>query len=155
SITTDEKSDQWQKADRLLQKFPGREQLLTRIRSELAKQGLDFERDLRPALGPEVDLAIFDVANASDTVVGMTKPDDANKLVGILKKTDDPPKVIEKRDDGWVVFGNAQATVDRIGAAGAKLADARGYNDAVAKLPGDALATVWFGGDSILKAASS
>jgi hypothetical protein len=152
AVATDDGSDQWKKADALLQKFPGRDKLLSYFRDELAKEGLDYEHDLRPALGPEVDIAVFDLADADNTAVGLTKPDDPDKLVSLLKKGDDAPQVIEKRDDGWVVFGDSQSAVDRIGADGAKLADSSAYKEALGKLPEEALLTAWVDGPPVAAA---
>jgi uncharacterized protein DUF3352 len=152
SITTDETSDQWKQADELLKKFPGREQLLTSIKSQLGEEGIDFERDLRPALGPETDLVVFRFEQAGETLVGMTKPEDPDKLMELLKKADDPPTVVVKRDDGWVVFSDAQASVDRIGAEGPKLADSEAYQAALEQLPEEALATAWVDGKATVNA---
>jgi len=152
TVTTDESSDQWQKADALLKKFPGREKLLAYVRKELNQEGVNYERDVRPALGPEVDLAIFELESAGDNLVGMTKPDDPDKLVELLKKGSDAPKVIKKRDDGWVVFSDSQSAVDEIGAAGAKLADNSSYKDALGTLPEKAVATAWVDGKSAVAA---
>ena len=44
SIDTDIGSSQWQQVDALSKKFPGRALALSRIESELTKQGLDFAR---------------------------------------------------------------------------------------------------------------
>jgi hypothetical protein len=152
AATTDEDSDQWKKADALLKKFPGREQLLASIRKELSQEGVDFERDILPALGPEVDFAIFDLQDAGNSAVGMTKPDDPDKLVDLLHKGDDPPKVIKKRDDGWVVFSDSQTAVDQIGAEGDKLADDSDYEDALSKLPEESLASAWVDGKAAVQA---
>ena len=146
AATTDESSDQWQKADALLKRFPGRDRLLEYVRKELAQEGISYERDLRPALGPEVDLAVFDFEDADNSAVGMTKPDDPDKLVALLQKSDDPPKVIKKRDDGWVVFSDSQAAVDKLGTDGPKLADSDDFKDALDELPDDALASAWVAG---------
>jgi hypothetical protein len=82
----------------------------------------------------------------------MTKPEDPDKLVALLKKDHEAPKVIEKRDDGWVVFGDSQTAVDKIGAAGAKLADNEAYKEALDTLPEGALATAWVAGKPVLDA---
>ena len=38
---------------RLADRFPGKAELYARARRELSKQGLDFETDVKPALGPD------------------------------------------------------------------------------------------------------
>jgi hypothetical protein len=152
AFVTDESSEQWKQADELLKKFPGRQKLIDSVNKELSEEGIDFQQDLLPALGPETDIVVFNFQNAGDTVVGLTKPDDPDKLIELLGKGDDPPKVVEKRDDGWVVFGDSQETVDRIGADGPKLADAEGYQAALEQLPEEPLATAWVDGQTTVAA---
>ena len=152
AVTTDENSSQWEQADALLKKFPGREKLLAEARKELSSEGVNFQRDVLPALGPEVDFALFDLADAEASLVGLTKPEDPEKLMELLKKGDDPPQIVKKRDDGWVVFSDSQASVDRIGASGAKLADDSRYKDALGKLPEESLASAWIEGKPLVTA---
>ena len=61
-----------------------------------------------PALGPEVDIAIFDLSDADTSTVGLTKPDDPDKLMEVLKKGDDPPKIVKKRGNCNVHFRGEQ-----------------------------------------------
>src|SRR5215216_93462 len=62
---TDPSSDQWQKADELLSHFPGRAKLLASVRKDLAKDGLTWEGDLKPALGDALHLVLLSY-NAAD-----------------------------------------------------------------------------------------
>ena len=43
----------------LVDRFPAKDRLYAAIRNELAKQGLDFGADVRPALGPETPVGRF------------------------------------------------------------------------------------------------
>ena len=56
---TDPGSSQWQKADALLGHFPGREKLLASFRKDLAKDGVSWEKDLKPSLGDELNLVLL------------------------------------------------------------------------------------------------
>jgi len=73
---TDPDSSQWAKADALLGRFPGREKLLAEARKDLLKDGLTWERDVKPALGPELNLALLDFNDADHNYVFFTKPKD-------------------------------------------------------------------------------
>src|SRR5437588_9997560 len=59
SIDSDLSSDQWKKVDSLLRKFPGRSLLLRAVNNELTKNGVDYSKDVKPALGPELDIVWF------------------------------------------------------------------------------------------------
>ena len=63
SIDSDLSSDQWQQLDKLLRKFPSYPQLLAEARSSLKEEaGLDYESDIKPALGNEIDVVWLDFA---------------------------------------------------------------------------------------------
>src|SRR5204863_7018242 len=61
ALSTEFDSDQWKQIEALGAKVPGYDSLLKQGREQLAKQGLDFEQDVKPALGPEVDIAWLDL----------------------------------------------------------------------------------------------
>lgn len=148
-IDTDLDSAQAKQADALLKKFPGRQQLLDAITSELQHEKLDFHDDIEPALGSEADLVALDFNERS--LVFLIQSKDPDKLVSLLKKGNDQPKVIEQRDGGWVVGGDDKAAVDRIGADGPKLADDAKFKDALARLPAETLVTGYVDGRSAIQ----
>ncbi len=152
SITSDLDAAQAKQADELLKKFPARDRLLREIKKQLGSERLDYESDIKPALGPEVDLVILDVARAGQTLVGLTKPADTAKLEALLKRGDDAPKAIKMLDDGWVAFGDDQASVEQIGPGSNTLADTSPFEDAMDKLPAEALAKGWADGESLVGA---
>src|SRR5262249_39177218 len=125
-------------------RFPGYQKLLDQGRAELAKQGLDFEKDVVPALGPEVDFAFLDFQNKGDDVVAVTKPDDPSKLDAVLKKSKTPP--VTTTVDGWVVIAQKQAQLDAVTGAKDKLADDQGFKDAMASLPGGDVVRLYLNG---------
>src|SRR6185503_19885851 len=85
TAVTDPSSDQWQKADALLSKFPGREKLLADFRKSLAKDGLTWEGDLEPALGDDVSLVLLSYKDPDHNYVFFTKPKDEAKLDKVLE----------------------------------------------------------------------
>ena len=85
SVSTDFSSAQWKQVTKLAGRFPGTPQLIAALKKQT--KGLDFEQDIKPALGPEVDLVWFDAANNGNDVVGLTKPDTTAKLEALLQKS--------------------------------------------------------------------
>ena len=111
ALETDLDSEQWNTLETLLDKFPGKERLLAQLRASLAEEGVDFERDVRPALGDELDVVWLDLAGGGENVVALTRPRDEEKLDQLLEKGDDPP--VRGEVEGWTVVADDQATLDR------------------------------------------
>lgn len=151
SIDTDLASEQWQAAQDLLDKFPGKEELLNELKGELASEDVDFERDVRPVLGPELGVALLDFDD-DDSYVALMQPKDEAKLNALLEKGDDPP--VHTEIEGWTVFAETQAVLDRFRQEreGAKLSSSAAYEEAVGELPGDALVKWYFGGPQVQRA---
>jgi Protein of unknown function (DUF3352) len=159
AIDSDLGSDQWQRADDLLQKFPGRSQLLDSIRKSLKEDsGLDYEQDVKPALGDEIDLVWLDFENDGSNVVGLTQPKDDDAFRRMIKKGNEtdssPDKLLYEEVDGWFVLSDEQAKIDRFKRemAGDKLADYPSYKDALGELPEASLVSVYAKGQSITEA---
>lgn len=148
SIDTNLESAQWQAAQDLLARFPGREKLFDLLRKELAAEDVDFERDVRPVLGPEIGVVWLDT-NDEDAFVGLMQPKDEAKLAALLKKGDDP--VVLTEIDGWTVFSDTQEKLDRFRRelSGEKLSESDAYAEAVSTLPEDALLKLYFGGPQV------
>ncbi|HEY3050486.1 MAG TPA: DUF3352 domain-containing protein [Gaiellaceae bacterium] len=157
AVNSDLSTAQWRQADELLQKFPGRAQLLDGIRSSMKEDsGLDYEQDVEPALGDEIDLVWLDLAKDGSNVVGITKPKDADAFRRMIEKGNKTgsDKLLYDEVDGWFVVADEQAKLDRFEQEmdGAKLADDATYKDALAELPDEALVSVYAKGESITKA---
>jgi hypothetical protein len=150
SIDTNLESEQWRAARSLLNKFPGREKLLDMLRRELAAEDVDFERDVRPVLGSELGVVWLDT-NDDEAFVGLMQARDEEKLAALLRKGD--PPLVHTEIDGWTVFSDEQAKLDRFRReqSGAKLADSDAYSEAVSSLPEDALLKLYFGGPQVQK----
>ncbi len=147
SVDSDLSSEQVEQADELLRKFPGREKLLTELRSSLAKEGVDIEK-LKSSVGPEVDIVVLDL-NASSQAVGLTQPRDKQEFVRLLEQGDQPAKHTTVGD--WVVFSDSQAALDAFSAAqsGDKLAGKSSFIEAMDKLPAAALAKAYVDGNGV------
>lgn len=148
SIDTNLQSEQWQAAQDLLAKFPGREKLLDLMREELAAEDVDFERDVRPVLGPELGVVWLDT-NDEDAFVGLMQAKDEEKLAALLRKGD--PPLVHTEIEGWTVFSDSQEKLDRFRReqTGEKLSDSDAYAEAVSTLPEDALLKLYFGGPQV------
>jgi hypothetical protein len=151
TIDTDLESEQWQNAQDLLDKFPGKERLLDEIRESLEEDDVDFERDVRPVLGPELGVAWLDIDD-EDTFVGFMQAKDEAKLNALLEKGDDP--LVHTKIADWTVFTESQRVLDRFRAAQEreKLADSDAFDEAVETLPEDALFRLYFGGPQVRSA---
>jgi Protein of unknown function (DUF3352) len=148
SIDTNLQSEQWQAAQDLLDKFPGKERLLDELRRELASEDVNFERDVRPVLGPEIGVAWLDIED-DDTFVGLMQPKDEAKLIDLLEKGDDP--LVHTEVEGWTVFAETRSVLDRFRQQreGDKLSGSDAYEEAVSSLPEDALLKLYFGGPQV------
>jgi Protein of unknown function (DUF3352) len=148
SFDTDLESEQWQAAQDLLDRFPGKERLLNEIERELASEDVDFERDVRPVLGPEVGVAWLDLDD-DNTFVGLTQPQDEAKFNALLEKGDE--RLVHTEIEGWTVFAESQAVLDRFRREreGEKLSGSSAYEEAVGELPDDALVKLYVGGPGV------
>lgn len=146
TLTTDEGSAQWTKADQLLRLFPGaRSSLLDAVRSALAGEGLEWDRDVAPALGPEVVV----VATSEGKPVVLTKPDDGARLTALLATLDQPTVTAEV--SGWTAIGQQQAELDAYRSAleSGTLAGDDAFADAMADQPAEALVRMWVNGTAL------
>jgi uncharacterized protein DUF3352 len=160
AVNIDLESDQLKRADALAKKFPGRAKALAQIRAELTKNGVDFERDVKPALGPEVGIAWLDFADNGNNVVGVIQPKDEAKFAALVEKANksDPknPALTAKIGD-WTAVADSQAKLDRLESAqnGAKLADDDRFKAALGDLPADALVKAYVNGLAVRQAVKT
>jgi hypothetical protein len=155
AIDGDVGSSQWQQVDELLKKFPGRERFLSELKKSLAGQKIDYERDVRPALGPELDIAaVADASGRDISYAAMTKPDSIEKAKGLVHKLDEssPPASATRVVDGWLIVSDKQEMIDRVlRGSGSSLADATAFKDAFGQVPDDALLKVYANGPQVSK----
>ena len=158
SIDSDLTSSRWQQVDKLLQKFPIRDQLLTKLKSGLADKNLDYERDVKPALGPEVDLAaVAGAAGQEPSYIFFTKPDSLAKAKELVSKLDSgPPAPATREVDGWLVVAEKEAMIDAVlKGSGSSLADDAAFKDGFGSLVDDAVAKAYANGPQLTKLVNS
>lgn len=156
ALNSDLGSSQWQQLDTLSKKFPGRSKALAQIRQGLADNGVDYEQDVKPALGPEVDVAVVagGPSAGSTSFVLLTEPKDAAKfkaLIAKLNASDQSPSAkpaVYEEVDGWYAVSETQAQIDAVlkGSGGEALSDDATFTKALEKLPGEALVKAYVNG---------
>lgn len=149
TLDTSFDSGQWTAAGDLLDKFPDGDRGIDYILKELGDEGIDFERDVRPALGPETDIVGLDLFSDEGTFVGLTQPDDRQKLEDLLAKSDEP--VVTREIEGWTAFADSEAILDRFEEerADGTLDGADDFNDALSEVEDEALARLYLNGDAV------
>ena len=147
ALETDPESEQWQQADELLDKFPGRAKLVQELSSELSGEGLDLEDDILPALGDETYVVVLDFEDDGDNVVALTQPRDRAKFEALLQQSDEP--LVTRDVDGWTAVAESEAVLDRFVAAGEKLEDAQWFRNAQERVEDEALVTLFANGAAI------
>jgi hypothetical protein len=140
TLVSDEGSEQWQNADRMLELFPGaRESLLTEIQSELSAEGLTWEDDVAPALGPEV---VIVVTNDHQPVV-LTQPDDVAALDALMQQSDEP--LAKEEVSGWTAIAQTAEALSayRRALTQGTLEDVELFRDSFSTLPSESIARGW------------
>jgi hypothetical protein len=150
SVDSNLDSAGWTKAKALLDRFPGKTKVIASLRSSLEQQGLDWETDVKPALGNELDIVWLDFQNDGENYVGVTKPKDAAKFDALLAKGSTP--TVHEQVDGWTVFAEDEKLLDRFRVArddSGSLDDDSGFSDPYGALPSDSLARAWVRGGAL------
>jgi hypothetical protein len=157
SFDTDLGSSQWKQVDALSKKFPGRDMALAMLEQSISKDGVDYNRDIKPALGPEIDLAVVTGPSLSDTAfVGLTKPHDAGKFKALVKKLNEQDSsgqpAVYRKVNGWYALSDSQAHIsEALKSGGKSLADESIYKEALGKLASSALAKAYVNGPQLTK----
>ena len=159
TIDSNADSSQWRQIEELLKKFPDGGQATRFLRASFEEDSkLDWERDVKPALGDEIGLVWLDFKNQGENVVGVTKPKDEGKFRAAVKKGNasdsSGDELIVGELDDWLLISDSQAKIDRFKQQvpkGDSLADDAIYKDAVAELPDDSLVTVFARGRDLLQ----
>ena len=107
-VQTDPGSAQVKDALALVRRFPGGDALLERLEDEVAGDGRDYSRDIKPLLGNP--LAIGAVDASADDFVGAVRVDDVDALQRAVEAGD---AVLEAQVGGGVGHGQVVEPVDR------------------------------------------
>ena len=145
TVSTDTGGTQLKNAEAVLNKFPAHTKLVAALEKSLASSGANVAQ-LQSSLGPELDVAILNVAG-KPAPVGFTKPKDSAGFTAALQKAK------SEQIDGWTVFAQTQAALDAVKNRTSNLSDAQDYQDASKSLPGDTLASAFAGKSAFALAA--
>jgi Protein of unknown function (DUF3352) len=159
SVDTDPDSSQWNTVDRLASKFPDKQKAVDAAKKELRQEGLDWERDLKPALGPEVDIVWLDFANGGENIVALLQPDDDKAFERAVAKgnaKDPDDKAVYERFKGWTLISDKQSLLDRFerlaDAADETLDEDPAFAHAMKSTPDEALAKAYVDGRKVMEA---
>ena len=152
SVDTDQSSGQLQQFDRLTRGLPVRATLIAAINRPLAAHGLDYGRDVKPALGPEVDVAVLKIENGKPEAIALARPDDEAKLRALASRLDRGGEhySVERIAD-WSVVADSRDAFAAVRAAskGRSLADTSDYAAATRALPAEAVARAYVSGRAL------
>lgn len=134
SVDTDVGSAQWQALGGLLSKLPASSTILSRF------------RQLQPALGPELDLAVLPaVSGGKPEAVLLTQPADPAKLTALLG-TVGGGKLVTGTAGGWTAVSESRSALDAVTGASSHLADSSLYQEATGRLAAGAVAEAYANG---------
>jgi hypothetical protein len=147
SIDTRLDSEQW----KVVEDLTGGLKLL---RKALRDEDLDLDRDVRPALGDELNLAVLGLEDGEPIVVALARPDDEAKLrtLAATFDTTDEHYTVERVGD-WSVVADSAEWFEKVrdAEAGRSLADVQWFQDASRQVSGEALALA-YADDAALRA---
>jgi Protein of unknown function (DUF3352) len=154
SVDTDLQSAEWQRLDDLTRGLPARQQIEKALHDALAQKQLNFDRDVRPALGRELNLVVLGGDAASPDVVALAQPEDQAKLLALASRFDEGNEhYTVEQIGGWSVVADSADAFDAVRSAstGRSLADVAGFKAASARLGTDALARLYVDGPAAAK----
>jgi hypothetical protein len=162
SVDTDFDGDGWAALEEFAAKFPGGDNLMQSLADDLgSEEGLDFEADVKPALGDEVALVVLDAPENPDFeaappgtefygepahILVLLQPEDEAAFQRLLEKSNEPPVTDEV--DGWTVVAEIQESLDafRERLDGPRLDGSEDFEQAMDGLDSGALAHVFVNG---------
>lgn len=161
SVDTDFDGDGWAALEEFAARFPNGDNLMQSLADELesSEEDIDFERDVKPALGSEVAFVLLDAPAAdqssSDSFVLLLQPEDDAAFQRLLAKSDEPP--VTEEIEGWTVVSEQQEWLDsfREGLDGDRLEDSEDFDRAMDDLAEGALARVFVNGEKLAQAYES
>jgi hypothetical protein len=158
AIDTDLDSSQWQTVNELANKFPDKQKAIDSIKQQLTKNGLDWEEDLKPALGPELDVVMLDFAHPGETVA-LLQPKNQGAFEDAVRKgnaADPSNKLVYKQFHGWTVVSDKPAAIDAFmqasDSAKRTLSEDKTFSSAMDKA-GDGIFRAYVNGASVMAAA--
>ena len=157
-IDSDLRSSQWQTVNALANKFPDKQKAVDAIKQRLNKKGLDWKRDLEPALGPEVNVVMLNFAHPNETVALM-QPQDEGAFERAVKKgnaIDPSSQLVYDKFHGWTVMSDKQAAIDafeRASDSSVRMLPEDGTFSSATRKSGDGILRAYVNGAQVMTAA--
>ena len=162
AFDTDPSSDQWQTVDDLASKFPDKQKAVDELKREMRKEGgVVWENDLKPALGPEVDVVWLDFNANGENFVALTQPKDETKFEEFVDKANKSEKnpddrIVYDTYKGWYVLSPKQATIERFKreseSAAKSLSEESAFEDSMDRLGDESIARAYVSGKAVMNA---
>jgi hypothetical protein len=140
TVLTDDSSEQWQNAERLLSLLPdARSELIGTVRTELNESDLTWKDDLAPALGDELVV----VVSADRKPVLLVQPESTEALAALIAESKEP--VVQGAVSDWTALAETQADLDAYRKAlnRGTLEGVDAFEEAMTELPSEALVRGW------------
>jgi hypothetical protein len=162
AVDSNPTSLQWQTINSLAGKFPDKQKAVDSIKHDMSKDGVDWEKDAKPALGDEFDLVWLDFENDGMNFVGLMQPKNEAKFKQLVAKanaaaTDQSDKVVYEKFRGWELIAGKQATIDRFKQASnseaKSLADDKAFTQSMDRLGEDSVMRAYVNGSFLMSLA--
>ncbi len=127
-------------------------QIVTDLLGPIAGTGADYKRDIQPALGDRVNLAVLGVEDGKPEAVAIVKPTDVAKLQALAKKFDRGTEHYTVESiGGWSVVADSAAAFQSVRDAntGSSLADNADFKSAMSQVGGSSFATAYASGSGV------
>jgi hypothetical protein len=109
-------------------------------------QGLDYQRDIQPALGDQLNLAVLGIDNGKPEAIALVHSPDESKLQALAAKFDQGKEhYTVERIAGWSVVADSQEAFDAVrrAEAGTSLGDTAEFKSAMKQVGDGGLATAY------------
>jgi hypothetical protein len=119
----------------------------------LNSAGVSWEKDIKPVLGPEVDLAWLDFDHGGEDVVVLMQPRNEQKFSKLLE---DQGAIFHAKVGGWQVLSPTREVLERFkteSGAGDSLADAAGFKQAMGNYGDETLFRAYVDGATLMRLA--
>jgi hypothetical protein len=161
AVDTDPASSQWKTVDALASRFPDKQKGVSALKRDLREEeGIDWEKDVKPALGKELDLAWLDFRRSGKNFVLLMQPKDEAKLKQLIAKGNEKQpseKLLYEKFRGWYVLAEERSVIDRFEdeseSASSTLAQESAFQDSMDRLGGDAIARAYVSGKVLIDLA--
>jgi hypothetical protein len=158
AVDTDPESSQWKTVDALAGHFPDKQKAVNAIKKQLRDSAsVDWETDVKPALGKELDFVWLDLQHGAQDFVLLAQPHNEGKFKALIAKANaqDPSgQVVYEKVGDWEVLAETRAMIERFrkasSSATATLSDEPSFTHAMETLGSDSIVRAYVSGPRIM-----